>query len=133
MLGENDYGELGDGTKTDRPMPVTVGGIGNAIAVGAGLFHSCALLAGGSVECSGYDGFGQLGDGRSWGSGFNPSSSAPVAVKGLALAVALAAGDYYNCAILADGTVVYWGGKQTQWATMLESVLAPTPVSIPSG
>ena len=61
--GDNDYGELGDGTDDDSSMPVGVAGISDAVAIAAGDDHSCALRQGGTISCWGYNGYGQLGDG----------------------------------------------------------------------
>ena len=77
--GNNDSGQLGDGTtsSTPTPTPVTVSGITTATAIAAGFHHTCALLAGGSVECWGRNSSGQLGDGTT------TDSSTPVSVIGL--------------------------------------------------
>jgi hypothetical protein len=57
----------------------------------------------GTVSCWGSNGKGELGGaGRS-------SSSNPVAVKGVANAVAVSAGDHFACALLASGNVECWG------------------------
>src|SRR5204863_5370274 len=57
--GENTHGQLGDGTTERRTRPVLVGGITNAIAVGAGgLDLAVALLADGTVMT-----WGRRGDG----------------------------------------------------------------------
>ena len=58
-------------------MPVTVTGITNATAVIAGIYHSCALLPGGSIKCWGDNSSGQLGDGRLF------LSATPVSVVGI--------------------------------------------------
>ncbi len=83
--GENSFGELGDGTDTGpeqcgdettiacSTVPVPVTGITNAVAVGLGEWHSCAVLAPGDVECWGAD------DG--WvGEGDTPNALVPEAV-----------------------------------------------------
>ncbi|HNF44570.1 MAG TPA: hypothetical protein PLT49_12895, partial [Ferruginibacter sp.] len=59
--GSNTYGQLGDGTTTDRNAPVKV--LDNVIAVSAGLRHSLFLKADNSLWAAGYNGKGQLGDG----------------------------------------------------------------------
>ena len=63
-LGRNTSGQLGDGTTTDRSLPVDVIGLGGAVtAVTGGNAHSCALLASGQVKCWGNGAVGQLGNG----------------------------------------------------------------------
>lgn len=72
--GENAAGQLGNGTiagftppgagasVSSTVFPVSVSGIGSATQVSAGQFHTCALLASGTVRCWGSNIFGQLGD-----------------------------------------------------------------------
>src|SRR5204863_1826609 len=107
---------LGDGTTNPSTTPVTVVGITNAIAVGAGYHHSCALLEDGRVQCWGDNTYGQLGNGAA----INPNtprgaastlhSSVPVTVVGITTAVSVTASDgYHSCAVLQDGTVKCWG------------------------
>src|SRR2546430_10538083 len=65
--GQNDYGQLGNGTvssaQVSNATPVEVIGITTATAVTAGGYHACALLQNGSVRCWGQNDYGQLGDG----------------------------------------------------------------------
>ena len=63
--GQNDFGQLGDGTTSIRPAPTAVSGLDSGVAaidVGNGS-HSCALLTTGGVKCWGRNTYGQLGDG----------------------------------------------------------------------
>jgi alpha-tubulin suppressor-like RCC1 family protein len=77
--GNNDSGQLGDGSTTSSATPVSVTGIEGATSVTVGDDFACALLMGGVVECWGYNVDGRLG------SGLEPaiSSSVPVRVSGL--------------------------------------------------
>ena len=61
--GQNWFGQLGDGTTTNRTTPATVSGLSGATAVTAGGYHTCALLGDGTVRCWGLNNYGQLGNG----------------------------------------------------------------------
>jgi alpha-tubulin suppressor-like RCC1 family protein len=113
--GLNQNGQLGNGDLavthcTAIPCtatPVRVTGISNAIQIAAGTSHTCALIAGGTVECWGANWAGQLGDGTT------TESSIPVPVVGISDAIAIAAGYGHTCALLAGGTIECWGLNQT--------------------
>jgi alpha-tubulin suppressor-like RCC1 family protein len=132
--GHNMSGQLGDGTNTGPEMcgglylcsstPVAVSGLANAVAIAAGLSHTCALLGDGTARCWGYNVFGQLGDGTT------TSSSTPVAVSGLTNAVAIAAGGYHTCALLSDGTARCWGYNGTGQLGDGTTTGSSTPVAV---
>jgi alpha-tubulin suppressor-like RCC1 family protein len=62
--GWNKHGQLGDGTQSDRLLPVEVLGVsGGVAALAAGDLHTCALMSDGSIVCWGYNEYGALGDG----------------------------------------------------------------------
>jgi hypothetical protein len=98
--GNNSVGQLGDGTTTSNPTPVLVtaaangANIDNVVALAAGAFHTCALIAGGNVLC--------------WGAVTQSNSAVPM--PAVNTAVALAAGDGAPCVLLADTTVQCWAG-----------------------
>jgi alpha-tubulin suppressor-like RCC1 family protein len=103
--GDNERGELGDGTTATSLVPVAVSGIANAVSVSSGLYHSCALLSSGTVECWGDNHYGQLGNGT------NTASSTPVAVAGIANAVSISGGGLHTCALLTGGAIECWGSN----------------------
>lgn len=61
--GNNDKGQLGDGTTIMSLSPATSTAIpSNVASVSAGSSHVCALMKDGTVQCWGNDANGQLGD-----------------------------------------------------------------------
>jgi len=76
--GWNYSGQLGDGTKASRSVPVAVYGLEQgAEAVSLGWAHSCAVTDRGGVMCWGANESGQLGDGT------DLDSQVPLVVAGL--------------------------------------------------
>ena len=59
--GNNSFGQLGDGTTTDRFTPGKVGGLAGAVAVAGGSAHNLALMQDGTVWAWGDNSLGQLG------------------------------------------------------------------------
>ena len=61
--GDNTYGQVGDNTTDTRLTPTQVDGLTSGVtAISAGLYHVCALLSTGAVECWGWNYYGQVGD-----------------------------------------------------------------------
>jgi alpha-tubulin suppressor-like RCC1 family protein len=59
--GQNAQGQIGDGTTSDRNLPVKV--LSGAADITAGLNYSCAVMLNGKVMCWGDNDQGQLADG----------------------------------------------------------------------
>ena len=102
--GYNGYGQVGDGTTTDRAAPVQITSLTNVIAIDAGAYHSIALKSDGTVWAWGVNSSAQLGDGTT-----ASNSTTPKQVGTLSSVVAIAAGQYHNLVVKSDGTVWGWG------------------------
>jgi alpha-tubulin suppressor-like RCC1 family protein len=121
--GQNNHGQLGDGTTASNDHPVPVVGIGDAVEVAAGYAYSCARSADGTVRCWGND-YTQEREDKT----FAPQPL-PAPVPGLSDARAIAAGYEHACARRGDGSVWCWGAD---WAGELgdghtTTVCTPTP------
>jgi alpha-tubulin suppressor-like RCC1 family protein len=101
--GENTHGQLGDGTTETRTRAVTVRGITNAVAIGAGsLDFAVALLSDGAVMTWGK---GDTALGRPGSAG----SPIPRLVPGVTGATAIAVGGAHVLALGSSGRIVSWG------------------------
>jgi len=59
--GKNHFGQLGDGTTSERHSPVKIGSDNDWVMVSAGGFHSLAVKSDGSLWAWGRNSYGQLG------------------------------------------------------------------------
>jgi len=109
--GSNGSGQLGDGTRFRRMLPVDVVGLGGPVtAISAGASHTCAVLASGGLKCWGSNAFGQVGVVSIPEVNSHPT---PVDALGLTSGIAgVAAGDYHTCAVTTAGAVKCWGTNQ---------------------
>ena len=116
--GKNDRGQLGDGSRTDSPLPVApkLTGIKDLVV---GDDDACALLDDTSVACWGKIGFGSEAD-----------TLAPSAAPGVRGVVRIFLIGGAGCATEKDGALVCWGDVDTRGhITTIGAHHAPTPVS----
>jgi len=106
-------------------MPVAVTGLNGAIALAMGSNHSCAIVTGGFVQCWGWNGLGQLGNGST-----TIGSLTPVAVTGLSGVTAVSLGVQHSCAIVEGGAVQCWGGNN--YGQLGNGVTSELPTATPT-
>jgi alpha-tubulin suppressor-like RCC1 family protein len=106
--GDNQHGELGDGTTTQRDSPEAItlapGVTPTAVAAGAG-YDSLAIGSNGGLYAWGWNIAGQLGDGTTT----DRDSPEAITLAAGVTPTAIAAGYYHSLAIGSDGNLYAWG------------------------
>ena len=122
--GDNNAGEIGDGTTSGVPVTTftTASAVSGPVSkVAVGRLHACAILQTGGVECWGYNAFGETGNGNT----LVTIVTTPITPAGLASNVVdLSTEGDYSCALLSTGTVKCWG-----YDPLLGVIDTPTDVS----
>lgn len=103
--GYNLYGQLGDGSTTNRTTAVSSTGLSTGVqGIALGGNHSCALTTAGGVKCWGANNFGQLGDGST------TCRATAIDATGLSSGIqAVTLGFFHTCALTTAGGVKCWG------------------------
>jgi len=108
VMGENSYGEFGDGTTTSSlEIPKPVDSLEDIVAVDAGEFFTVFAVGNGTAYGAGYNHYGELGDGT------KVDSDTPVKVLGVDNVIGVAAGEDHAVFLKIDGTV-YAVGRNTE-------------------
>ena len=131
--GWNGFGQLADGSATDRFVPVVgfASAVGSLAGVSAGGLHSVALDVVSSTWAAGFNEDGQLGDGS------RSARDAPVHTRlpeDIVL-VSVSAGDFHTLALDQHGEAWAWGwngnGQLGDGSTLDRS--APVRIQVPAG
>jgi alpha-tubulin suppressor-like RCC1 family protein len=130
--GENVFGQVGDGSTTDRSKPVLVKGLPRssprviAVAGGHAGDYSLALTADGTVWSWGRNDKGQLGDGTEVA-----RRATARQVPGLTGVTAIAGSGGAGLALKGDGTLFAWGDNAFgQTGTGTQGGVQRTPVQV---
>lgn len=123
--GDNTNGTLGDGTMTNSLVPVPVTGLSSGVVgISANGRTTCAVTAGGAVQCWGLNNYGQIGNNTAL------EFDAPVAVAGLPPVVAVATGESHVCVVTSTGGVKCWGANDSGQLGNNTTIASPAPVDV---
>jgi alpha-tubulin suppressor-like RCC1 family protein len=116
--GYNPFGQLGNNASNNSSVAVQVHtsantNLTNAIQVATGANHTCALISGGTVDCWGYNVYGEIGNGTIDPTMVVHSIATPVVGVGgsgyLTGVSAIGSGRFHSCALISGGSVYCWG------------------------
>ncbi len=110
--GDNSSGQLGNGAigiDSSTPVPVGTPPLQGIVAIAAGLYHSLAVDANGTVYAWGDNSIGQLGISAAQ----YYYSDVPVPVSGVAGISKVAAGRFHSVALTTTGEVWTWGDNSS--------------------
>ncbi|MEF2176105.1 MAG: InlB B-repeat-containing protein [Candidatus Absconditabacteria bacterium] len=123
--GDNAYGQLGDGTTTQRSNPTLIDGTNNYLQVSSGRRHTCALRSDNKLYCWGWNLRGQVGDGST------TQRSSPVPIDSANSYKYVSTSLSNSCAIRLDDKIYCWGfnssGQVGDGSTTQRN--SPVPVS----
>jgi len=101
--GMNIFGQLGDGTTTQRNTPVLVSGGHPWASVDGSSYTNCGVTSTAEAYCWGSNEYGQLGDGTT------THRSTPVLVSGGHTWASINSGYSYTCGLTTSGLAYCWG------------------------
>ena len=102
MCGLNDYGQLGNGSRTGSNVPIRV--MDNVASVSSGGTHTAAIKTDGTLWTWGSNIYGELGNGKDT---YDTSSNIPVKV--MEDVAAVSCGTNFTAALKTDGSLWMWG------------------------
>lgn len=122
--GSNFFGQLGDGTTTNRFVAVAVAVSDRFVAVAAGGSHTCGVTEGGETLCWGDNTHGQLGRGS-----FSPRERPAQVATGVHFE-RLRAGLSHTCALTDTNELYCWGSNEDGQLGLGADGDRPVPVRV---
>ncbi len=119
--GNNDEGQLGNGTKTDSWLPTKIGTDSDWVSVDTDYVNTCALKVGGDVYCWGQANGGRIGGGDTMPDNpkcelRDPSNeyakwrcTIPMKVSSTEKFASVSVGNMHSCAASVNGELFCWG------------------------
>lgn len=113
VWGWNGFGQLGNNSTFNSPIPVAVNQMGvllgkTVVSVDAGMGHTIALCSDGTLAAWGWNDSGQLGD-NSTVDRYQPVAVNQTGVLLGKTVVSFSAGSAHTLALCSDGTLASWG------------------------
>lgn len=115
--GDNEYGQLGDGTTTGSTVPIYVNVAANEtpVEVTVGQVTACALMESGNIYCWGSGYYGKMGNGEPWNDDYVNTEMRQVLLPEGQGGQTVSISGGHICTILDNGDVYCWGrGNQGQ-------------------
>lgn len=125
--GNNDFGQLGDGSRKSHVYAVPVVGTVRYAALSGGAGHTCGIATTGTAYCWGFNLNGQLGDGTL------TDRATAGEVAGDKSWISLSAGGSYTCGIATDSLAYCWGWNATGQLGDGSTTDRPTPTAVSGG
>ncbi len=126
--GLNQYGQIGDGSRSDRPLPILVATTLRFATLTGGGGHTCGRTSAGTAYCWGINLSGQLGSGPA-----GDRLLVPAAVSGGLTLGWIAAGGAFTCGLAADSTASCWGWNALGQLGDLSRSDRSAPVAVAGG
>jgi hypothetical protein len=127
--GWNRWGQLGDGTRTNRSTPTAVAGGRRFRQLAGGERHTCGLTTADEIFCWGANQWGQMGDESSrW-----VDHLVPTRVAGTRRYANLTAGRFHNCAVTIASKALCWGDGRSGQIGDGKNFLRFTPRAVAGG
>ncbi|GEP51133.1 hypothetical protein FNO01nite_18050 [Flavobacterium noncentrifugens] len=105
--GNNNFGQLGDGTTINRTTPTRIGTAINYANVGIGQNHTVAVKTDGTIWAWGWNSSGQLGDGTT------TDKTSPTRIGTATNWKNVSGGSLHTVAVKTDGTLWTWGSNSS--------------------